>query len=243
MSFIDDPLELDALQLEFRDKILIELSGGAGITRENADECTDPPPNTTLTGFFNKVKEVVDATQINADQRVLVTETMPENNIFQDPDDQDKELSGMILTTVLRREPGTLAGGNQPFRAKRQDVRPKIIRRVVKKDPNKPGVTTFIISKWFDNLVGLNIAARTNKRANELAEWFENLMEFNRPLFELDGFQKVMFKGRMSDLRRDDSVMKISFRPLKYYLRTETFFTITEQQLNRLIVQVTAGTS
>ena len=54
-------------------------------------------------------------------------------------------------------------------------------------------------------------------------------MEFNRPLFEQCGFNKVLFKGRMADLRRDDTVMKISFRPLKYYLRTETFFTLTEQ--------------
>jgi hypothetical protein len=241
-SILTDPIQLNAYQIDLKNKIVLELTGGLGIDESN-QECSFAPQKTTTVGFFNRVKELVDLDQVNADQPVLVTETMPDLNLFQDPDHPEKELSGLVLTTVLRREPGTLSGGNQPFSSKRQDTRPKMIRRVIKNDPNKPGEITFIISKWFDNLVGLNVCARTNKRADELADWFEDLMEKNRWFFEINGFNKVLFKGRMADLRKDDSTTKISFRPMKYYFRTETFYTITEQQLNRMIVQLTTGTN
>ncbi len=242
MSILTDPVELSIAQLEFKNKVIMEMTGGMGITEETQESSALPPSRTT-SEFFDRVKELVDYTQVNKDQPILVTETMPDLKLFQDPEYPEKDLSGLILTTVLRREPGTLAGGNQPFNEKRKDSRPKMIRKVIKNDPDKPGQVTFIISKVYDNLVGLNICSRTNKRANELAEWLEDLMEKNRWFFEINGFHKLSFKGRLADLRKDDSLTKLSFRPMKYYFRTETFYSITEQQLNRLIVQVSTGTN
>ena len=75
MSFVTDPIELNALQLEFKDKFLLELSGGAGITSSNFDNCTDPPPDTKLTGFFNKVKE------IGCDRVKLVNRYIPNEDV------------------------------------------------------------------------------------------------------------------------------------------------------------------
>lgn len=241
MSIITNPIELNEQQLELKNAILMEMTNDKVISRTNA-ELNEPPPNTNLTGFFKTVKELVDVTQENTDQRVLLTETMPEVNLFEDPDHPGKELSGYILTTVLKREPGTLAGGNQPFSSKRRDLKPKMLRGIIKSDPDKPGESTLIFSKWYDNLVGLNICCRTNKRANELADWLENLMETNAWYFQQAGFPLVFMDARLPDLRREDGLMKVSFRPFRFFVRTETFFTLTEHQLDRLIVQATAGT-
>lgn len=223
-------------QQALKNTILEELSGGFGLSTTSVIKSR--PPNTNLTGFCELVKNVVDLENQNLERRVLVVEQMPDTNFFEDPDEPLKEVSGLILTTVLKREPATLVGGNEPFNPKRRDIRPRMIRAEIKNDPERPGEVVYVISKLFDNLVGLNICARTNKRADELAEWFEDLMEKNRWYFERKGFLKVFFEGRMADLRRDDSMIKMSFRPLKYYVRTETYYTITEQQLNRIVVQI-----
>jgi hypothetical protein len=233
-----DKIELTQSQIDLRNTIVLEILGkGAHIEELHKDQFK--PSKTTLTNFFSIVKDLVDLDNKNSDQRILVTETMPDTNFFQDPDDPLKEISGYILTTLLRREPATLVGGNDPFNGSRRDLKPKLIRKIIGNDPERPGEVTYVISKMFDNLVGLNICSRTNKRADFLADWFEDLMEKNRWYFELNGFSKYFFLGRLADLRKDDSLGKMSFRPFKYYVRTETYYYITEQELNRILVKVT----
>lgn len=236
MSEIFDYIQLNTDQIDLKNKILFEITKGSSV-----EELKTPfyPSKTSLTDFFNLVKNLIDLESKNLDRRILLTETMPDTNFFQDPDDPLKEVSGYILTTLLKREPATLVGGNDPFNTGRRDLKPKLIRKIVGNDPARPGEITYVISKLFDNLVGLNICTRTNKEANSLADWFEDLMEKNRWYFELNGFSKYYFLGRLADLRKDDSMMKMSFRPFKYYVRTETYYFLTEQELNRIIVQIT----
>src|ERR1019366_7521625 len=132
---------LSSDQQALKDTILQELSGGFGLSATSVLKC--PPPNTSLTGFCNLVRGLVDIENMNLERRILVVEQMPDTNFFQDPDEPLKEVSGLILTTVLKREPATLAGGNEPFNPKRRDIKPRMIRAEIKDDPERPGQVVY----------------------------------------------------------------------------------------------------
>jgi len=225
---------LEAYQIELKNKILFDITNG-----QHIGTIEEIPRETTVDKFFILTKNLVDQDERFVDRRVLVTDTMSENNIMQDPDDPTKDLSGMVITSLLHRAPATLVGGNEPFDKGRRDIKPKRVLRLIKNTSERPGEVTYVINQWFDNLIGFNVGALTNKRADELADWFENLMETNRWYFELNGYGRYNFDERTADLYVNYGTYKMAWRPHKYYVRTETNYLLTEQQLNKLIVQIT----
>ena len=80
--------------------------------------------------------------------------------------------------------------------------------------------------------------ARTNKRANELALWFENLMETNRPYFAFKGITKYFMNIRKADESKQYGNDQVESRPYFYFVRTEKTYEVKEQALNNLVIRL-----
>jgi len=187
--------------------------------------------------FIDGIKELIDIDQQTSDQRVILKDDYATDNILEDPDNPTKELSGVILYSMKRRAPGTMEGGNDWFNKGRREIKPRV-REIITNDPKNPGETKIIYSQWFDNEIKLKITARTNKRANELAFWFENLMETNRPFFAFRGITKYFMNIREEDEFKQYGNDPMECRPYCYFVRTERTYEVTEQALNSLIIKL-----
>lgn len=187
--------------------------------------------------FIDGIKELIDIDQQTSGQRVILKDDYATDNILEDPDDPLKELSGVVLYSMKRRAPGTMEGGNDWFNKSRREIKPRI-REIITNDPKNPGETKIIYSQWFDNEIKLKITARTNKRANELAFWFENLMETNRPFFAFRGITKYFMNIREADEFKQYGNDPMECRPYCYFVRTERTYEVTEQALNSLIIKL-----
>lgn len=207
-----------------------KLSGGLGAISKL-------PVHNNIEQFIDGVKELIDIDQQTSGQRVILRDDYTTDNIMEDPDNPLQELSGIVLYSMKRRAPGTMEGGNTWFDRGRREVKPRI-REIISNDPCNPGQVKIVYSQWFDNEVKFDITARTNKRANELAFWFENLMETNRPFFAFRGVTKYFMNIREADEFKQYGNDSFECRPYCYFIRTERTYEVTEQALNRLIIRL-----
>jgi len=196
------------------------------------------PVHSNLEQFIDSVKELIDLDQANIDQRVTLLDDHSKSNIFQDVDDPERELSGVVLYSLERRAPGTMAGGNSWFSKERREVKSRI-REIQTNDPSFPGQAKVFLSQWFDNQIKFKICARTNKRANELCNWFENLIETNRYYFAVKGITKFFMDERARDTLEQIGNEQVECRPFYFFVRTEKTYELTEQALNKLVVSLT----
>jgi len=195
------------------------------------------PCHSPIDGFIDLVKNIIDIDQEHADQRILLLDDHSKDNIFQDPDNPERELSGVVLYSMERRCPGTMSGGNSWFDKSRREIKPRT-REVITNIPELPGQSKVISSQWFDNSVKFKICARTNKRANELCDWFEQLMENNRYYFTVNGITKIFMDERERDSHEQIGNEQVECRPFFFFVRTERTYELTEQALNRIIVSL-----
>ncbi len=195
------------------------------------------PQHSTVEQFVDGVAELIDLDQETASQRVILRDSETTQNIMEDPEDPAKELSGAVLYSMKRRAPGTMAGGNVWFNRERREVKPRV-RDIITNDPSNPGQAKILYSQWFDNELEFAVTARTNKRANELGLWFEDLMETNRAYFAFKGITKYFFNIREQDESRQYGNDPFECRPYCYFVRTERTYEVTEQALNRLIISL-----
>jgi hypothetical protein len=195
------------------------------------------PYHNDVEGFIDGVKELIDMNQETVGRRVILKDNYTTNNVLEDPDNPKENLSGVVLYSMKRRAPGTMEGGNTWFDRGRREVKPRL-REIVTDDPCAPGQAKLIFSQWFDNEVKFDIVARTNKRANELALWFENLMETNRPYFAFKGITKYFMNVREEDEFKQYGNDSLECRPYCYFVRTERTYEVTEQALNKLIIRL-----
>lgn len=195
------------------------------------------PTHSSIEGFVDGVKEIIDLSQETSGQRVILKDDYASGNIFEDPDNPTLELSGVILYSMKRRAPGTMEGGNTWFDRGRREVKPRL-REIITSDPCNPGQAKLVYSQWFDNEVKFDVSARTNKRANELALWFEDLMETNRPFFAYRGITKYFLNLREADEFKQYGNDNFECRPYYYFVRTEKTYEVTEEALNRLIIRL-----
>jgi hypothetical protein len=199
------------------------------------------PVHSSIEDFIDGVKELIDIDQETTGQRVILKDDYTTTNIMEDPDNPNQELSGVVLYSMKRRAPGTMEGGNTWFDRGRREVKSRI-REIIANDPCNPGQAKIVYSQWFDNEVKFDITARTNKRANELALWFENLMESNRPFFAFRGITKYFMNIREADEFKQLGNGSYECRPYYYFVRTEKCHEVTEQALNRLIIRLNTDT-
>ena len=216
------------------------------LTKEYVDVRRDPraprissiPVHSNVEQFVDAVKELVDINQETAHQRVLLLDDFSRTSIFEDPENSAKELSGVVIYSMLRRAPGTMEGGNAWFNSARREIKPRI-RTIDYDNPDYPGQARVMMSQWFDNELAFSVCARTNKRANELALWFEELMEKNRQYFAAKGIAKYFFNKREADQHIQIGELGYENRPLCYFVRTERTYIITEEEINKIILSLT----
>ena len=131
-----------------------------------------------------------------------------------------------------------MSGGNTWFDKTRREAKPRI-REIITNDPDNLGQASIVYSQWFDNEVEFSVCSRTNKRSNELADWFENLMESNRIYFAFKGIGRYLLDQRKSDGFTQIGNEGYHYRPFCYMVRTEKTYTVTEQSINRIIISLT----
>jgi len=228
---------LTANQITLKEQLTREILRDYGKLNNSLGHISKIPYHSSIEGFVDGVKELVDGDQLTTGQRIILKDDYATDNVMEDPADPTKELSGVVIYSLKRRAPGTMEGGNTWFDKSRREVKPRI-REVITNDPNNPGQAKIIYSQWFDNEVKFDIIARTNKRANELALWFETIMETNRPFFAFKGITKYFMNLREADDFRQYGNDPFEIRPYCYFVRTERTYEVTEQALNKLIISL-----
>lgn len=190
-----------------------------------------------ITEFYSLVKEAIENREKNQktpdDAKVLLTHNEVEVS--------SKALS--IAIELMSREPGRFSEG-APMQGKTRNLRP-LLREVVA-DPDNPGYRKAIMGYWHDNLVKFTCWSRTHKEAEALALSFEALMEDYIWFFRMQGVHRVLFNSRGSQVEREFKVAsnqgsdtnKFYGRPLIYFVQTETIRTITEKELEQIIINI-----
>jgi len=228
---------LDETEKALKEELTREILRDYSKLQRRNEAISKLPAHSDIDQFIDAVKELIDIDQETSGQRVILKDDYTTDNIMEDPENPTKELSGVVLYSMKRRAPGTMEGGNAWFDRGRREVKPRI-REIITDDPCNPGKAKIVYSQWFDNEVKFDIVARTNKRANELALWFENLMETNRPFFAYRGITKYFLDQREADDFKQYGNDPFECRPYCYFVRTEKTYEVTEEALNRLIIRL-----
>jgi hypothetical protein len=211
------------------------MKGANNKTRYGASSV---PVHSNLDEFVDRVKEVLELEQIDKKNKVILIDEHSQNNVFQNPVTGKEDILGVITYSLRKRTHGTTAATNQPNDPSRREVRPRL-RAATYDDVENPTQVIFHMGQWYDNIICFDINARTNAEANEVAMWFENIMDKNKPFFAYKGIMKYYFLERENDaaVKQGDGV--VHCRPMVYWVRTEKCYTITEQAINNIIVKIT----
>lgn len=224
-------------QIKLKELLVRQIEADA--KRSKNSSISQMEAHSTLEEFIDAVAHLVDYDQQKADKRVVLKDEDTGGNLMEHPKYPNEDLGGTVLYSLIRRAPGTMDGGNEPFSRGRREIKPRV-RQIEKGEGSKTGRATTVRSQWFDNLVEFKIVARSATQANKLALWFEKLMEDNRYYFAGAGIVRYHF-----DERRDDEFKQMGnepyyCRPLVYYVRTERTTEMDEQALNNIVVCLTS---
>jgi hypothetical protein len=192
----------------------------------------------TLNDFIDGVKEIIDLDQKEFKNKIIFIDEYTKTNIFEDPKVPNKDARAVVSYSLYKRAPGTTKGGNTPFDKSRTEIKPQF-RGVAINEVANPGQLTFYSGQWFDNRICFHIYARSNKEANDVADWFEEVMERHRHFFAYKGFLKYHFEERESDAVVKEGDNAIHLRPMVYWVRTEKCYEITEQAINNIVLLLT----
>ena len=195
------------------------------------------PVNCSLDKFIDSVQELIDVDQENKEHKIILIDDFAKTNIFENPKDPKTKVLGVIGYQLLRKQPGAFHQTNEMFSEGVKEVRPSF-RGMIKDQVNYPYSITYCLGQLFDNEICFNIYARSNKEANEIVNWFENLMQVHKKFFALKGVIKYYFRKRDSDsvVKEGDNV--VHKRPVIYWLRTEETYQLTEQAVNKIILKI-----
>lgn len=184
--------------------------------------------------FFKLVGKIVAKQQQidGAQKTILYTEEYPE---------KDDDLEGeAIIFKLLRRKPGTFENQKAGLMMAETNIRQRarFFQESIE-DPDYVGSRIYTYSQWYDNLVGFEIHARTNKIANRRALWFENLMDDWAWFLKASGVRNVNYDGRDQDVVRSVDNRKTVSRLMTYFVRTEKITNVREHTLRSLVVDST----
>lgn len=196
------------------------------------------PCSTDLDLFIDLLKKFIEKDQENKKRKIILMDDFSKNNIFENPHSPGQDVLGVITYSLTKRAHGTTKGGNQPFDSARTERVPQYRGRL-KNPEGKPNSYKFFFGQWYDNLISFNIHARSNKEANDIAAWFEKIMEESRVFFAFKGILKYHFIERQSDtvFKEGDGVIHV--RPMVYWVRTEKVYEITENAIEKIIIFMT----
>jgi hypothetical protein len=227
---------LIANAIEYKDFIVREILAAHDRDDRGYSEIGTMPAHSTIEEFVDAVKSLLDILYKDKDVKIMLKDIDTSGHIMENPHVPGQELSGIVTYEMLRRAPGTMKGGNDWFSESRREVKPRV-RMVTPASTANPYATAYS-SQWFDNLVCFKIYAKTAYRANKLALEFEDIMESYRFFFVLKGITKYFFKERTQDFIQQAGGENYYCRPLEYYVRTETTYTVSENAINRVLMNI-----
>ncbi len=134
-----------------------------------------------------------------------------------------------ITFQVRRKEPGTI--GRHPFDPP-TEIKPRVRQYVI--DPDYNDCHVMILGQWFDNLLQFDCWSKTNERADDLIEWFEDFMYKYTWVWKKNGVNEILYWMR----RQDEEVTKwrndLAVRSVLYYFKTEKIVTVREHDFKQL---------
>ena len=203
-------------------------------TATRFDKTTTPGPAKNIIEVMELIKTAIEdrdrRQHKTADARVVVS--------YEDPDTD--ALLETITLSLIRREPGTYSQG-RPMEGKVKQLRP--ILRELQSDSENPGYQRAIMGYFYDNVLQLTCWARTNKTANERAIWLETLMEDYMWWFVYSGTNRILYQGRASEKTVKIQNNKIYGRPINYFVRTEQLRTVSQKELEEIVVYLSSTSS
>lgn len=190
-----------------------------------------------LDEFVDAVSDLINIDQQDLDRKIKLIDANVYKNILEDPDKPGEDLAGVVVFTLEERTPGTTAGGNEPSNRQRRETRPQF-RGVTRNEAENPDGLVIHKGQFFDNYLSFNMVARTSAQANRMSLWFEDIMEVGRIFFARKGFVRYHFDKREKDSFLKSGEEGFHVRPLKFYLRTEKVYSISEKTINRLMISL-----
>jgi hypothetical protein len=189
-----------------------------------------PRPAKSITEFFEIVYQAfndkLEREQMDSEQRPKLIEEFPDEDMITE----------VVTWKVIRRQPGRISAGPVLSEGGRREMRPTFRELVDSKDP---GYKDVIAGQWFDNTVAFTCWAKSNKVANDRALWFEELMVEYNWFFQYSGLPRgAIFLERLEDQKEEQSNNKLVKRELRYLVRTERLYSISQKTLTELVIRL-----
>jgi hypothetical protein len=192
------------------------------------------PEHSSLDDFLNHIRELMDIEQEDRTSKVILVDDFSKINIFEDPRNPKADVLGVVTCCVESSKPGSFSQTNNPMNnSGTREIRPSL-RGIEKRDIEDQSTYKYYFGQRFDNQISFKIHARSNKEANQIVSWFQNLLQVHKKFFAQKGIIRYYFLERESDTVAKEADSVIHIRPLCYYLTTEESYTITENVLQKL---------
>lgn len=192
------------------------------------------PAHLSLDQFLSVLRELMETVQEDKAHKIILVDDFTKENIFQDPRNPKNEVLAVVTCGVRSQKPGSFNQTNHPMTSSgTREIRPSL-RAIEKQDVTDKAACNYYFGQLFDNNICFSIHARSNKEANEVAIWFQNLLAVHKKFFALKGIIRYYFLEREADnvVKEGDNVIYV--RPLCYYLATEETFVTTEYVLQKI---------
>ncbi len=198
---------------------------------------TSLKPAKNLQEVYQTVGKAIENLQTRADlaeeHKIVFVEGMPDKKILEEL--ASKRKGGIVSFSLIKREPGSFSQG-APFEGAVRNMKP--IFREEADDPENPGYKVGAVGYWHDNIIRFTCWANTNKRANELAQWFEDMMDEYMWYFKAEGINRMLFWGRSADSTENIDGNKWYGRPIDYFVRTEKIKVFSEKTIEKIVLSI-----
>jgi len=183
----------------------------------------------SLLEFYDLVDQAIEMHE----DRAGVPEQYKVNFTQEEPDFSSE--TETITFSLSKREPGCFSQG-APFQGQVRNLR-AMLREVVD-DPENPGYRQLITGYWYENIVQFTCWAKTNKKANSRARWFEDLMEEYAWWFTMQGVSRVIYWGQEADLVAVVNENKWYGRPINFFVKTEKLRVFQEKKMEEILLKL-----
>lgn len=192
------------------------------------------PVHAALDNFLDFLRELMEIEQEDRAHKVILLDDFSKENVFTDPRNPKTQVLAVVTCRVRKQRPGSFHQTNQPISSGGvREIRPSL-RAIEKLDAEDKSLYKYYYSQLFDNEICFQIHARSNKEANEVVAWFQNLLMMHKKFFALKGIIRYYFLEREADSVVKEGDNAIYVRPLTYYLTTEETYVTTEYTLQKI---------
>jgi hypothetical protein len=219
-----DKIGLDYLQTLLKHDDLETIYHGVPYIRSSS----------TLDDFFDFTQQLMEIEQEDKKNKIILIDDFSKNNIFEDPKKPGAQALGVITCSVKSSKPGSFHQTNHPESSSGvREIKPSF-RGMEKISTEDKSTYNYYFGQKFDNVICFKIHARSNKEANEITSWFQNLLAIHKKFFAQKGIIRYYFLEREADSVVKESDEAIYTRALCYYLATEEVYTVAEYVLEKI---------